>query len=179
MNRKTFFKKFALISSISLFNGRHVHAESDDEKETDPETDPQTSFRQNWLQSLLNNMDHTLPDSSRIQVMESCGRDCANRGSIKMAKDNQGDIDAILSVLATHIGKENAIRDGDTITLKYPQCYCPMVSKIKEGLSKTWCQCSRGWVLEMFETATGKKVDVTLVKSIIAGDDECEFTIKI
>ena len=179
MNRKTFFKKFALISGISLFRGRSVHAKSGDAKETTPETDPQASFRKDWIRSLLSNMNDTLPDSSRIQLMESCGRDCANRGSIKMAKDNQGDVDAMLSVLATHIGKENTIRDGDTITLKYSECYCPMVSKIKENLSKTWCQCSRGWVLEMFETTAGKKVDVTLVKSILAGDDECEFTIKI
>jgi predicted hydrocarbon binding protein len=54
------------------------------------------------------------------------------------------------------------------------------VNKIPKGkLSKTYCNCSRGWAKALFEGATGKPVEVTMEKSIINGDNECKFRIAL
>jgi len=179
MNRKNFFRHCFLFSCFGFMKGKSVQAASEDETAPSPDSDPQASFRHEWLKSLLNHMDHSLPDTTRIRLMESCGRDCAKHGPVKMAEKYKGNPDQFISALRSHIGEDNLTRNGDIVSLKYPECYCPMVSKINGEISDTWCECSSGWVLEMFETVSGKKVEMRRIRSILSGDDFCEFEIRM
>jgi len=65
------------------------------------------------------------------------------------------------------------------VELRYPKCYCPLVAAGATRMSPTYCNCSRGWVLEHFETATGKPVTVKLTHSIKRGDTFCRFLIHL
>lgn len=128
----------------------------------------------------MDNLDGQVDEGTRTKVMELCGRDCARRSSLAgIAEACRGDTDRFLRALARHIGKNNAHREGDLITLRYTRCYRPLVAKGPARLSKTWCNCSRGWVLEMFETVTGAPVDVELTHSIKRGDPFCRFAIRV
>jgi hypothetical protein len=42
-----------------------------------------------------------------------------------------------------------------------------------------YCNCSVGWAKALFEGALGRPVDVTLEKSIIAGENECRLRIEL
>ena len=139
----------------------------------------QDTFRLNWITSLLNNLDEWLNQRDRIAIMESCGRACARQESIKMAEQARGNIRQLVDSLREILGKKNVILKKNTIQMQYDKCYCPLVNKGSEILSDTWCYCSRGWVLEMFETAAEKPVNVDLLQSIKRGDPVCEFTIQI
>jgi len=175
MDRKGFMKK----SSIGLFagffasRGGTARAQSDEK----PAEDKTKSFRHAWIRSLVGHMDARLEEGQRTVLMESCGRECARRGAVKMAEPFKGNVDGLLAELEKHLGKDHAAREGDHAFLQYDQCYCPMVAGMEEKLSGTWCQCSRGWVLEMFETAAGKPVKVELLQSILKGDPVCRFKI--
>ncbi len=130
---------------------------------------------QDWIVSLLKNMDGALPESERIRIMEQCGRDCARRGAISMARQHQGDLDGLLSKLGGHLGPDNARRDGNKVFITYNKCFCPLVGAGPERLSETYCHCSRGWLKEMLETVTGKPVEVALKESIKRGASSCRF----
>jgi len=148
-------------------------------QETPKPEDPNEGFRREWVKTLLKNMDSTLDETVRSRFMEACGRDCARRGATKMAEPFKGNVDGLVAALAGHLGKDNVRREGGLVTLQYPECYCPMVSKIKEKISDTWCVCSKGWVLEMFGIAADKPVEVKLVQSIKRGDPVCRFEIGV
>ena len=141
--------------------------------------DAAASFREAWVKNFLKNLDAELDGTGRSRFMESCGRDCARNCAVKMAESFKGDMDGMVAAMSGHLGKDNIVREGNRVVLKYPECYCPMVSKIRDKLYDTWCNCSRGWVLEMFETVTGKQVQATLVSSIKRGDAVCRFDIDV
>jgi predicted hydrocarbon binding protein len=133
-----------------------------------------------WLKSLLENLDAHVDEPARIKLMESVGRACARRGGmVRTAQAAKGDVNKLVETLAHHVGKENARREGSTVQVCYPKCYCPVVAAGPERLSNTWCHCSRGWLREVFETVTGKPVTVELTHSIKRGDPECRFTIRL
>ena len=58
-------------------------------------------------------------------------------------------------------------------------CLCPMVESKPDGLSRTYCQCSVGYVKEMFEQTFGKPVDVQLIGSVLYGEKRCKFKITV
>jgi len=177
MERSTFVKKSlaGLFAGFLASRGGKAMTESDEK----PAEDKTQSFRHAWIRSLMGQMDAQMEESPKKALMESCGRECAKRGAVKMAEPFKGNVDGMLAELEKHLGKDHAVREGDHAFLQYDQCYCPMVAGMEEKLSGTWCQCSRGWVLEMFETAAGKPVKVELLQSIMKGDPVCRFRINL
>lgn len=136
------------------------------------------SFQQQWIANLMENLDAQVDEQARIKLMEACGRACAKRDSLApLTKAAAGDLDKLLSALAKHVGQENARREGSVVHLRYPKCFCPLVASGPARLSDTYCNCSRGWVLEVFGAVTGKPVTVELLRSIKRGDASCDFVI--
>jgi len=181
MNRKEFIKKSCGIgaaSAAAMAMAKTAGAQTEGKKQTE-KVDPSQRFKEQWIQTFLKNLDSQFDEKTRVRLMESCGRDCARRGSVKMAETCKGDVDKLLDTLAGHIGKENARREGNAVHLTYNECYCPLVAKGPARLSDTYCNCSRGWALEMFETVTGKPVKVVCLSSIKRGDAKCVFEVKL
>lgn len=179
LNRKKFLERSAagILGGFSLL-GCSAAGLADEKKEISQE-DPTMKFAHQWVVRLMDNMDSQMDEASRVKLMEACGRACARRGSISMAEQNKGQLDKFLSVLARHLGKENARSEGDKVTLIYKECYCPLMKSGPARLSNTYCNCSRGWVEEMLECVTGKPVKVELLKSIKRGGDCCHFVATI
>ncbi|HDQ44930.1 MAG TPA: hypothetical protein ENN17_05440 [bacterium] len=180
MNRKTFFKNFVHGGVWAALPGGWnipVSFAQDGGDASSPSRDDR--FLHRWIGSLLENFRKMKNPEEAVSLLESCGRDCAKRGSIQMAHEAGENVDNLLKALETHLGAGNAVRDGDRITLRYPECYCPLVSGMPPQKDSAWCDCSRGWLLEMFETVTGEAVQVRLEQSILRGDPQCRFTIRI
>jgi predicted ArsR family transcriptional regulator len=128
----------------------------------------------------MENMEKRLDKPSRVALMEDCGRACAGRGAVAgIAAPCRGDVAKLVERLGTHLGKENAVLDGRTARITYTKCYCPIVGAGPERLPDTWCECSRGWLLEMFETVAGKPVKVELLESIKRGGQACRFVVRL
>ena len=70
------------------------------------------------------------------------------------------------------------VRDGDVITSVCEQCGCPLVRAGWVRPSPAFCNCSRGWVKAVFETALGRPVEVELGQAIGRGDPVCRFLVR-
>jgi effector-binding domain-containing protein len=59
-------------------------------------------------------------------------------------------------------------------------CFCPLVREhLAEGMPVTFCYCGAGWYRQQWEGAIGKPVRVEIVRSLLKGDDLCEFAIRL
>lgn len=70
-------------------------------------------------------------------------------------------------------------KEGNTVHLTYSKCLCPLVGSIEPLLSKTFCNCYRGWLMESFKTVVGKPVKVKMEDSIMMGGQECRFSVQL
>ena len=141
---------------------------------------PDDQFRQAWVKTLIETMDAQLDGPAKIKLLESCGRACARRGSLpSLQKSANGQVDALVKALEGTLGAGNARREGNTVHLRYAKCYCPLVADGPERLPDSYCNCSRGWALEVFGAITGKPVTVDLISSIKRGGPDCRFEIRI
>lgn len=135
-----------------------------------------------WVEMLVSTLDTQVDDGARTGLMEACGRACAlHYGEIEKTeaiKTDTKDIDESLDRLNQEVswcGKWT--RDGDTIHSVCQKCGCPLVRAGLIQLSPTFCNCSRGWVKAVFETALGRSVEVELVQAIGRGDPVCQFAV--
>jgi predicted hydrocarbon binding protein len=136
-------------------------------------------FKGAWLTTLLKNMEGQLEPAARLRLMEACGRDCARRASVKMAEPCRGDVGKLVKSLARILGAENCTMDKNVVNLSYGKCYCELVTDGPERLSETYCLCSKGWILEMFETAAGRPVRVDVLQTIKRGAPSCRFLVRL
>ena len=59
-------------------------------------------------------------------------------------------------------------------------CFCPIIrNNLGKGMSDTFCYCGSGWYRQQWEEATGKPVIVEVIKSVIRGDDVCQFAVHL
>ena len=59
-------------------------------------------------------------------------------------------------------------------------CFCPLVREhLEGGMPVTFCYCGAGWYRQQWEGAIGKPVTIEIVRSILRGDDGCEFAIRL
>jgi hypothetical protein len=141
--------------------------------------DEKAAFARVWITRFMESLDAHVEEPRRLALMEARGRSCARGGAIKLAEAAKGSVDKLLSGLAGHLGPEGARREGNVVSIVYPTCFCPLVSDVKEGLSPTYCQCSLGWLKEMFETVSGGPVRVDAVETVKRGGRTCHFRVTL
>jgi predicted ArsR family transcriptional regulator len=132
-----------------------------------------------WITTLMSGLEKNMDEKVLSKILEQCGRQCQSQSIVKKARNiyrNSKSTDEFLEKLGRiykHLHKE-----GNSIYIVYPRCYCSQVNKIPKGkLSGTYCSCSCGWAKALFEGALGRPVEVIKEKSIISGDSECRFRV--
>ncbi len=136
-------------------------------------------FVHDWISNLMKNMDQQLGNEEKIRLLEECGRACAGRHAKAEALKNQGNLEGWLGVLKKWVGPENVRREVGGVRVMYSKCLCPLVQDHPPLMSNTYCNCSRGWLKEVFETVVQKPVEVKLEDSIMQGGKQCQFTVLI
>jgi effector-binding domain-containing protein len=59
-------------------------------------------------------------------------------------------------------------------------CFCPIIrSHLDGGMSPSFCYCGAGWYRRQWEGALGRPVTIEVAKSILRGDDVCQFAIHL
>ncbi len=136
-------------------------------------------FVHDWVLNLMKNMDRHMDEEEKIALLEHCGRACAESHAKAEASKYAGNLEGWLGVLKKWVGADNVRRKEDVVQIVYSKCLCPLVQDQPPLLSKTYCNCSRGWLKEVFETVVGKPVEVKLEDSIMQGGPQCRFSILI
>jgi effector-binding domain-containing protein len=59
-------------------------------------------------------------------------------------------------------------------------CFCPLIrNHLDDGMPITFCYCGAGWYRQQWEGAVGRPVKIEVVKSVLKGDDECQFAVHL
>jgi len=184
VNRKAFFKKAAQAclagGGTMLLKGQEAQTKTDKAGQERRAREFEKRFKEAYILTLMENMEKQLDEKTRTKLMEDCGRACARRGGMfKMAQECRGNVKKFIEISAGQLGKENVFLDGDTVHWGYPRCFCELVAEGPARLPGTYCRCSVGWVLEMFETVAQKPVKVDLVQSVKQGAPSCQFLVRL
>jgi len=140
-----------------------------------------------WWKEAVERMENELGKEKAVCVMTACGAKCCGQGQRKTAKklmNESNSIEALLDKLSVYEVKDGELEykliDDKTIIARHNRCFCGQV-KYATQLHKTdtYCQCSVEFNRQFFMAALDKPVDVRLSKSILNGDDVCEFIISI
>jgi uncharacterized protein DUF6144 len=148
-----------------------------------------------WVKTAMDRLDTEVDKGTAARIMENCGDNCSkkNHSVIKtylMKRDKFGSVDKFLEaeiqnpMLGTRIE-----RDGDILYHIYTpksftpplRCYCALFNELPEDetVSKTYCNCSKAFVKNIWEAVLEKPVEVELQESVISGGDTCRFKIKM
>jgi predicted hydrocarbon binding protein len=163
--------------SAILFDGPKLAYSAYRPAGQEDEMTQKTKFIHNWILSLMENMDEHLDEEAKINLLEECGRTCAESHAKAEALKHKGNLDGWLGVFKKWVGPENIQREDDAVRVIYSKCLCPLVQDRPPLMSKTYCNCSRGWLKEVFETVMEKQLEVKLEDSIMQGGKRCQFLV--
>jgi effector-binding domain-containing protein len=116
-------------------------------------------------------------------------------------KNSMQAVDAVLDFMASDPGwsEERPLREGNVIySAKSPRdpkgyenakddlerrrayCFCPLVrNHMDQGIPTAFCYCGTGWYRQQWEGAISRPVTIEIVKSVLKGDEMCQFAIRL
>ncbi len=181
MNRKKFFCKASKLALglwilVFLYRPKFLFSKSKISSQEN-QMSQKIKFMHNWISDLMKNMDQHLDEKEKIKLLEECGRACARIHAQKEASKFKGNLEGWLGTMKKWVGAENIRKEGDVVHVMYSKCFCPLVQDAPPLMSKTYCNCSRGWLKEVFETVVTESVEVKLEDSIMKGGKQCRFSV--
>ncbi len=187
MERKDFFKsicKYGLCScaAFTVFSHNETYAGLDDDEDQNLKNlEWKLGFIQKRFAKLMGIFDTSLEDSKKRELLEKLGRECA-KDFKEEAANFKGNIEGFLDdIMKKWVEKAEYDKEKGIIRVfdkKRETCFCPFVN-MSLVTSDTMCYCSRGWLKEIYETVTGKPVDVKVTSSILRGGERCSSEITI
>ncbi len=133
-----------------------------------------------WTKRFFDNLDSELDQTTRIKLLVANGRACY-RHSREGRTATPISINKLVDKLQKYEGKENVRLEDNIVYFNYQtpdgKCLCPLVEAGPKELSHTYCNCSVGYVTEMFSQAIGKPVAVELLESLRRGGTGCKFKV--
>ncbi|KYK36614.1 MAG: hypothetical protein HXS46_13705 [Theionarchaea archaeon] len=146
-----------------------------------------------WLKKAVDTMDALVDENTRVTIMENCGFNCAemNKSHIENALKKRKEFKTLDEFLEAEeknpVKGTRLVRNGDMVYQYYDpsslgmRCFCSLWRGLPddEPVSLTFCQCSKGFVMKLWEAYVGRPVQVDLLESSISGAKECTFAIHL
>jgi len=162
-----------------------------------------------WVKGAMERLDAMVDEEARKEIMAGCAHIFpeARIQQLQSEYTRLGDIDRLLQLMAQdrscgdYSYYSAPKREGNIIyTTKIPfnpsgyqqateesekrfhYCHCPLVKEaIRAGqtISATFCYCGSGWFKRLWTGILGKPVRVEVLKTVLQGDDYCQFAIHL
>jgi len=138
----------------------------------------------NWINNVLTGLSK-LEDNKGNNILNECGKACSEKSNlyqgatkVKEQYSDEKNIDILFNAFKSqYYNSERFTKKGNTITLIFNECTCPMV---KKGVDNSFlCNCTTGYSKKIFETLFDKEVIIDLEKSILREDSICKQIIQI
>ena len=135
---------------------------------------------EHWITELLTHLDISVAEKTKQSILEKCGVKCPfshmpNHRLLELRNSAKNEEEFLNKLGETwHLKNEN----GQYFVV-FDQCYCPLVNKDVKNAPKSMCYCTLGNLKHKFKISLGRDVEVTMLKTVLAGDEECRFEIKI
>ncbi|WP_163337758.1 DUF6144 family protein [Desulfopila sp. IMCC35008] len=135
---------------------------------------------EHWINELLINLDSSVDEKTKQDIMEKCGPKCPfshlpNDELIKLRNESETEKDFLEKLSVRWRLKQ----EDNEYYVVFDKCYCPLMQNALENASKSMCYCTLGSLKHKFEISLGRKVEVEMLKTVLAGDQECRFKIKV
>ncbi|MFX0034472.1 MAG: hypothetical protein ACFE9I_02385 [Candidatus Hermodarchaeota archaeon] len=153
-----------------------------------------------WIKQVLNKLDKIANDYQKYEILSCCAHVFSQKriDKLKSIYEKNKDIDEVIREMDKDFAwYEGQKRKGNTIFVqKVPYnkegyekattddekkkyyCHCPLVKNfLNEKISPTFCNCSAGWYRQYWEGILGKSVRINILKTLIKGDNVCQFEI--
>lgn len=180
MDRKTFFKTLAAGAAVPGCCFSQAPSGKCDTAQCGSDAAAVRKFLSDFLQK----NETTLDRKVLIQLAEERGRACCRALAFrqKLIDDSAGNIDKLVELMGKIVGPDNCRRNGDTVTLIYPQghCVCGWSPKRDRPMPEDfYCECSKANNQLIFSTVYGKPVQARIVESHRRGGKVCRFLIDL
>ncbi len=158
--------------------------------------------RVKWIKAAIKRLNELASEEQKYDILSCCAHDFSQKRieKLRAVYEQLSDVDEVIKMMRKDPGwYEHPRREGNTIHVrKIPYdrknyeratdkdqkrryyCHCPMVrDHLGVGISPTFCYCGAGWYRQIWEGILQKPVKVEIEKSLLKGDDTCEFTIHL
>lgn len=158
--------------------------------------------RAGWVKAAMERLDELADEEQKYDILSCCAHDFSQKRIAKLRAiyERSGDVDEVLEAMRKdpawyekprregniiYVGKspfdsKNYEKATDKDEKRRYYCHCAMVrNHLKEGISTTFCYCGSGWYRQQWEGILRKPVKVEIKKSLLKGDDTCEFAIHL
>ncbi len=155
-----------------------------------------------WIKSVIAKLDKETDNYQKYDILSSCAHKFSQKRIDKLRDiyEKTENVDAVIEEMhKDYLWYENPTREGGVIyTTKIPvnlegyknaktleekkrnYCHCSLVRDYwDEGISPTFCNCSAGWYRQIWEGIFKKPVRIEILKTLLRGDETCEFAIHI
>jgi hypothetical protein len=155
-----------------------------------------------WIKNAMEKLDKVANTGQKFDILSCCAHEFSDM-RIAQLRDifkKTGSVDEVLEFISNDYDwYESPRREGDTIYVtKIPYnrkayeeaktrdekrksyCHCSLVRDyLDSGISHTFCYCGTGWYRQIWEGVLGRPVTIEILKSLVKGDDTCDFAIHI
>lgn len=144
-----------------------------------------------WVKRFFDVVDRTLDPATRKKLMMANGSACFSGWIEESGKTIAAAEFEKWAAEAAKTPRPGLKVEGRTIWFQFdtsaetggaaPEsvCLCPMAESKPAGLSPTYCNCSLGYVKEMYGRRFGRDVDVELLESVLGGGKRCRFKVTV
>lgn len=118
---------------------------------------------------------------------------------LRKVYDETGDVEAVLKAMRQDRERfgQPFLENGAIIEVRSPRdreafakaaddherqmaaCFCPLARAAKARLPLEYCCCSAGWYRGIYQGIFRRPVEVTVEKSLLNGDGQCRFSIRL
>ncbi|MBU1319090.1 MAG: hypothetical protein KKG33_06085 [candidate division Zixibacteria bacterium] len=154
-----------------------------------------------WMRSAMVRLDRHIPSNDiKINIMTGCACECCvdHMDELKRTYRESGDIDKLLDVMHGRVFMVRPVREGNVVYItkaprfpkehaeaetpgkkRYYFCHCDHARAASDGMSLTYCYCGAGWCKKIWEGILERPVRVDITKSVLQGDDVCQFAVHL
>ena len=186
MKRKDFIEKSLTCGlgagALMLVGGNNLKAANQDESQ---ECIRYQKFTKGWVKRFVDIVDKKMEKGDGEFLLDQCGRSCFKSNLNPNKPLQKMEVADLVKHLKATWSNEAAEMDGDIIRIKFivkdqpNKCLCPLVDGFANEISGVYCNCSTGYLKQMFEAYTNKKVNVEIGETIIRGDKVCSFKVSV
>jgi hypothetical protein len=140
------------------------------------------SKKAEWWKNTIIRMENELGTEKTKEILNMCGSKCCGPGHRKTVRKKFKESNSIEDFLKkiSIKGVTYKLIDKNTIFVEYQTCFCGQVKATKTAFpNMTYCQCSTEFNRQYFSSAFGKLAKAELIRSVISGNDSCQFYIHI
>jgi len=184
MQRKDFLKSCSMgvcsCFALTTLMPEKSKAQEEEENAEIKKLQGQMEFVHKRFAKLVGLLNTEMDAEKRTQMFEELGRTCSAEYKdtyMKFENDVEGFLNEIKGKWVEGI---NYDKESQTILItgmKADDCFCPLAKK--SVTPKEFCDCSKGWQKGVFESISGKKVEATVVESVLRGGERCSFKIQM